>query len=194
MFVPKKTKFKKLHKGRITNSLGVKRIYPKKGKIGIIASQEGILYPYQLMALRAALKRKMKKTGRIWFHSFAHFQKTKKSLGVRMGKGKGPVNTYFCRIRPYQMIAEFKLWRRYSKSRMSYLGYICKSKISLPTMIISKRKARSRYDGKKVIRSIQNRTRIRLYKKTRVKFHREVYFSHYHKKVKFSHKRMSKKK
>ena len=194
MFIPKKTKYKKLHKGRINCSSGVRRTEMKKGKIGIIASQEGILYPYQLTALKNALKRKMKKTGRIWFHSFAHFQKTKKSLGVRMGKGKGPVSTYFCRIRPYQLIAEFKLWKRYSKNRMSYLGYICKSKISLPTMILSKRTAKWRYHGTKVYRSLQNRTRIRLYKKTRVKFHREVYFSHYHKKATFSHKRINKKK
>jgi large subunit ribosomal protein L16 len=139
MWTPRKTKYPKIHKSRMNTILGARSISLQKGNLGIIAMQAGILFPYQLEALKRTLKRMMKKKGKLWFRIFPNHQKTKKSLGVRMGKGKGSVYEYYCMIRPLQLICEFRIGRKTKPIKLAELAYKCKDKIHLPTALVYKK-------------------------------------------------------
>jgi len=85
--------------------------------------------------LYRVLKKNMKKKGKLWFRIFPQHQKTKKALGVRMGKGKGNIDTYYTNVRPYNLICEFRIGRS-KVIRLAELAYKCKNKISLPTALV----------------------------------------------------------
>lgn len=130
-----KFKYKKPHKGRMNTTIGKRSTKLVNGNIGIISKQAGILYPFQLNTLRNALKRKLKKKGKIWFRVSPNHAKTKKPIGVRMGKGKGSISKYFCFIRPLQIICEFRIGRL-GTIRLAEIAYQIKNKIHLPTALV----------------------------------------------------------
>jgi large subunit ribosomal protein L16 len=140
LYKPNKTKFKKIHKGR----LNIKRLQKKNnlyfGFFGLMALQSGILYPYQFRMIDRMVKQRIKKKeGQYWLKVFPHHQKTKKSLGVRMGKGKGPIFDYFNYVRQNQIICEIKVKSNvYTLDQIMKLLMSLKEKISINTVIISK--------------------------------------------------------
>ena len=60
----------------------------------------------QIEAARVALTRYMKRTGRVWTRIFPNIPVSKKPTEVRMGKGKGNVEYYACRVKPGRIIFE----------------------------------------------------------------------------------------
>ena len=90
-FIPKRTKFRKTQKGRIT---GVSVANTKLGN--------------GIMGLKALeIGRKLKKTaGKLWINIFPHIPVTSKAVGVRMGKGKGAVDYWTSQVRPGQIVLE----------------------------------------------------------------------------------------
>jgi large subunit ribosomal protein L16 len=64
----------------------------KFGTIGLKAAESGIINSRQIEAARQAIVRKIKRKGKIWIKIFPDLPITSKAIGVRMGKGKGPVS------------------------------------------------------------------------------------------------------
>ena len=87
MLQPKRTKFRKVHKGR-NRGLAVSTDV-SFGTFGLKAVGRGRLTARQIEAARRAMTRYMKRGGRVWIKIFPHKSYTAKGVGVRMGSGKG---------------------------------------------------------------------------------------------------------
>ena len=105
MLQPKKTKFRKAHKGRIhgkstsCNTLDF-------GAFGLKATEPDRLTARQIEAARRALARGMKRAGRIWIRVFPDVPVSKKPAEVRMGSGKGTPELWVCRVKPGRILFE----------------------------------------------------------------------------------------
>lgn len=94
---PRKTKYKKLRKGKLPK-LEYKVTILKFGVIGLKAAESGIISAKQLEAARQAINRKLKRKGKMWIRIFPNYPITKKPTEVRMGKGKGSVNYWAAKV------------------------------------------------------------------------------------------------
>ena len=105
MMQPKKTKFRKAHKGRIhgTATSGASLSF---GQFGLKAMAPERITARQIEAARRALTRHMKRAGRVWIRIFPDVPVSKKPIEVRMGKGKGTPEFWVCRIKPGRILFE----------------------------------------------------------------------------------------
>ena len=105
MLQPKKTKFRKAHKGRIKGvaSSGASLAF---GEYGLKAMEPDRLTARQIEAARRALTRHMKRAGRVWIRVFPDVPVTKKPLEVRMGSGKGGIELWVTRVKPGRILFE----------------------------------------------------------------------------------------
>ena len=107
MLQPKRTKFRKQHKGRnrgLANS-GNKVSF---GEFGLKAIGRGRITARQIEAARRAMTRHIKRGGKIWIRIFPDKPITKKPLEVRQGKGKGNVEYWVAQIQPGRMLYEME--------------------------------------------------------------------------------------
>ena len=109
MLQPKRTKYRKAHKGRIhgTASTGSSLTF---GTFGLKATTPGRITARQIEACRRAITRHIKRTGRVWIRIFPDVPVSAKPTEVRMGKGKGSPEFWMCRIKPGRVM--FELGRR----------------------------------------------------------------------------------
>ena len=105
MMQPGKTKYRKAQKGRIhgKSSTATRLNY---GTYGLKAIKAGRISARQIEAARRALTRFMKRTGRVWIRIFPDIPVSKKPTEVRMGKGKGSVEYWMCRVKPGRIMFE----------------------------------------------------------------------------------------
>ena len=105
MMQPKKTKFRKAHKGRIhgTATSGATLSF---GQFGLKAMAPERVTARQIEAARRALTRHMKRAGRVWIRVFPDVPVSKKPIEVRMGKGKGAPEWWIARIAPGRIMFE----------------------------------------------------------------------------------------
>ncbi|WMY97284.1 MAG: 50S ribosomal protein L16 [Arsenophonus sp.] len=104
MLQPKKTKFRKMQKGR--NKGLVTDMDINFGSFGLKAIVRGRLRACQIESARIAISRAMKRQGKIWIRVFPDKPITKKPLEVRMGKGKGNVEFWVALIKPGTILYE----------------------------------------------------------------------------------------
>ncbi len=105
MLAPKRTKFRKQHKGRIHgNAKGGTSI--TFGSWGLKATQPERITARQIEAARRAMTRQMKRQGRVWVRIFPDVPVSKKPTEVRMGKGKGAVEFWAARVKPGRIMFE----------------------------------------------------------------------------------------
>jgi len=102
---PKKTKYKKLRKGRL-KKFDFKSNTLKFGTIGLKTTESGIISARQLEAARQAINRKTKKKGKIWIRVFPQLPITAKPTEVRMGKGKGNLKYWAVKVKTGTIIFE----------------------------------------------------------------------------------------
>ncbi|WP_230659255.1 50S ribosomal protein L16 [Psychrobacter sp. I-STPA10] len=107
MLQPKRTKFRKMHKGRNTG-LAHRGSTVAFGQIGLKSIGRGRMTARQIEAARRTITRRIKRGGKIWIRVFPDKPITKKPLEVRMGKGKGPVEYWVCEIKPGKMLYEIE--------------------------------------------------------------------------------------
>ena len=105
MLSPKRTKFRKAHKGRIHGNAksGTKLSF---GKYGLKAVEPERITARQIEAARRALTRQMKRTGRVWIRIFPDLPVSAKPAEVRQGKGKGAIEYWACRVAPGRILFE----------------------------------------------------------------------------------------
>ncbi len=105
MLQPKRTKFRKQHKGRIH---GVARSGTTLtfGAFGLKAVEPERITARQIEAARRAMTRHMKRAGRVWIRIFPDVPITQKPTEVRMGKGKGSPEFWAARVKPGRIMFE----------------------------------------------------------------------------------------
>jgi large subunit ribosomal protein L16 len=105
MLQPKRTKFRKAHKGRIHgNAKAGTRL--NFGTYGLKALEPDRLTARQIEAARRAITRAMKRTGRVWIRIFPDVPVSIKPAEVRMGSGKGSPEFWVVRVAPGRIMFE----------------------------------------------------------------------------------------
>lgn len=104
MLQPKRTKFRKMQKGRNRGLASGTSV--SFGTFGLKSVDRGRLTSRQIEAARRAMVRAMKRQGKIWIRVFPDKPITKKPLEVRMGKGKGSVEYWVALVQPGKMLYE----------------------------------------------------------------------------------------
>ena len=107
MLQPKRTKFRKQHKGK-NNGIAVRGSSVSFGEFGLKSISRGRLTARQIESARRAISRHVKRGGKIWIRVFPDKPITEKPLAVRMGKGKGNVEYWVAQIRPGTMLYEIQ--------------------------------------------------------------------------------------
>lgn len=105
MLQPNRTKFRKAHKGRI-KGLAKGGFSLDFGAYGIKALEPERVTARQIEAARRAITRHLKRVGRVWIRVFPDLPISKKPAEVRMGKGKGSVEYWVCRVKPGRILFE----------------------------------------------------------------------------------------
>jgi large subunit ribosomal protein L16 len=107
MLQPKRTKFRKQHKGR-NRGLAQRGNTVAFGVYGLKSTGRGRITARQIEAARRAMTRYVKRGGKIWIRIFPDKPITKKPLEVRQGKGKGNVEYWVAQIQPGRMLYEME--------------------------------------------------------------------------------------
>lgn len=107
MLQPKRTKFRKQHKGR-NRGLALRGSEVSFGEFGLKATGRGRITARQIEAARRAMTRHIKRGGKIWIRIFPDVPVTKKPLEVRQGKGKGNVEFWVVKIQPGRVLYEME--------------------------------------------------------------------------------------
>lgn len=107
MLQPKRTKFRKVQKGR-NRGLANRGTQVSFGEYGLKALDRGRITARQIEAARRAMTRHVKRGGKIWIRIFPDKPITKKPIEVRMGKGKGNVEYWVAPIKPGRMLYEME--------------------------------------------------------------------------------------
>ena len=105
MLQPKRTKFRKVQKGRMKGN-SERGHQLSNGMFGIKSLDSNFLTSRQIEAARIAATRHMKREGQLWIKIFPDKPITKKPLEVRMGKGKGAVEYWAAVVKPGRILFE----------------------------------------------------------------------------------------
>ena len=105
MLQPKKTKHRKMQKGRIKGN-AQRGSLVTFGSFGIKTLDEGFITARQIEAARIAVTRYMKREGKVWIRIFPDKPMTSKPAEVRMGKGKGALSHWVAPIKPGRVLFE----------------------------------------------------------------------------------------
>ena len=105
MLSPKRTKFRKQFKGRIHGAAkgGTTLAF---GAYGLKAMEPERLNAREIEAARRAITRQMKRAGRVWIRIFPDTPVSAKPVEVRMGKGKGSIDYWACKVKPGRIMFE----------------------------------------------------------------------------------------
>jgi large subunit ribosomal protein L16 len=105
MLSPKRTKYRKQHKGRV-KGLAKGGTAVNFGSYGLKATTPGRVTARQIEAARRAITRHIKRSGRVWIRIFPDVPVSQKPSEVRMGKGKGSPEFWMCRVKPGRVMFE----------------------------------------------------------------------------------------
>ncbi len=105
MLQPKRTKFRKAHKGRV-KGMATRGHSIAFGSFGLKCMEAGWITGRQLEAARIAVTRAMKREGQVWIRIFPDKPITRKPAEVRMGKGKGAPEYWVAVVKPGTVLFE----------------------------------------------------------------------------------------
>ena len=105
MLIPRRVKYRKQHHPKRSGAAkgGTELAF---GEYGIQALEPAYVTNRQIEAARIAMTRHVKRGGKIWINIFPDRPLTKKALGLRMGSGKGPVETWVANVKPGRVMFE----------------------------------------------------------------------------------------
>ena len=103
--MPKKTKFRKLQKGR-NRGKATRGNTITDGQYGLEALELGLIKSTQIEAARVPMTRYIKRGGKVWIKIFPDKPITSKPIGTRMGKGKGGVEYWVAPVKPGRIMFE----------------------------------------------------------------------------------------
>ncbi|QCI17315.1 50S ribosomal protein L16 [Buchnera aphidicola (Aphis helianthi)] len=133
MLQPKRTKFRKMHKGR-NRGLAISTNVDF-GTFGLKAVDRGRITARQIESARRAITRCIKRQGKIWIRIFPDKPITQKPLEVRMGKGKGNVEYWVALVQPGKILYELDGVSE-EESRIAFR--LAASKLPIKTTFVTK--------------------------------------------------------
>ena len=144
MLVPKRTKYRKMQKGRIRGnaSRGTKLVH---GDYGIVALEPSFITNNQIEAARIVISRYIKKTGKLWITIFPDKPITKKPAETRMGSGKGNPEYFVAVVKPGRVMFEIEGLGEQSKTVLSKAI----QKLPIKCKVISKEEQEGGNDSEK---------------------------------------------
>lgn len=107
MLLPKRTKFRKVRKGKI-RGVATSGNYIAYGDYALQAQGHERITSRQIEASRQAMTRYIKRGGKIWIRIFPHTPVTRKPLDVKMGSGKGSPEFFVAKVRPGTILFEMQ--------------------------------------------------------------------------------------
>ena len=107
MMQPKRTKYRKQHKGDLSG-IAIRGSTGAFGEYGLKATGRARMTAREIEAARRAMTRYVKRGGKIWIRVFPDVPITQKPLEVRMGSGKGNVEYWVARVTPGRMLFEIE--------------------------------------------------------------------------------------
>jgi large subunit ribosomal protein L16 len=107
MLMPKRVKYRKLQRGRMSGK-ATRGSYVAFGEYGLQATECGWITSRQIEAARIAMTRHVKRGGKIWIRIFPHKSITKKPAETRMGKGKGAPEGWVAVVKPGVVLYEME--------------------------------------------------------------------------------------
>lgn len=107
MLMPKRTKFRKVRKGKI-RGVATSGNYIAFGDYALQAQGQERITSRQIEASRQAMTRHIKRGGKIWIRIFPHTPVTRKPLDVKMGSGKGSPEFFVAKVRPGTIMFEMQ--------------------------------------------------------------------------------------
>jgi len=134
MLSPKRTKFRKGHKGRIHGAAkgGTSLNF---GAYGLKAMEPARITARQIEAARRAITRHMKRIGKVWILIFPDVPVSRKPAEVRMGSGKGTPEYWVCRVHPGRIMFELD---GVSKQLASEAFMLAAAKLPIKTRMVSR--------------------------------------------------------
>lgn len=138
MLMPKKTKYRKIQKGRIRGrSKGGRAVL--YGDYGLVAVEPGRITARQIESIRITMGRKLKKVGELFLRIFPQKPISKKPAEVRMGKGKGSPEYWVAVVKRDRVLCEVKgVDRAYAKMVLKSASY----KLPIRTKIVAREAVR----------------------------------------------------
>jgi len=107
MLIPKRTKFRKIRKGKI-RGVATAGNYIAFGDYALQAQGHERITSRQIEAARQAMTRYIKRGGKIWIRIFPHISVTRKPLDVKMGSGKGSPEFFVAKVKPGTILFEMQ--------------------------------------------------------------------------------------
>jgi len=107
MLQPKRTKFRKQHRGK-NRGLAQVGSSVSFGEYALKSLGRGEITARQIESARRAITRHVKRGGKLWIRLFPDVPITKKPIEVRMGKGKGSVEYWVCKVQPGRVLYEIE--------------------------------------------------------------------------------------
>ena len=137
MLSPKRTTYRKAHKGRI-KGLAKGGFTLSFGGYGLKALEPERVTARQIEAARRAITRHLKRVGRVWIRVFPDVPVSSKPAEVRMGKGKGSVELWVCRVKPGRVMFEIEgVTRELAETAMG----LAAAKLGLKTKFVAREEA-----------------------------------------------------
>jgi len=134
VLLPKKTKFRKVHRGR-RRGVSKGQTSVQFGDYGLKALDAGWITNRQIEAARIAMTRHVKRGGKVWINVFPDKAFTKKPAETRMGSGKGSPEGWVCVIKPGRVMFELAgVPEPLAKEALRLAG----QKLSVPTKIVKR--------------------------------------------------------
>ena len=134
MLMPKRTKFRKMHKGR-NRGMASRGTTISFGDYGLMAVGAGWVTSRQIEATRVAITRRMKRVGQVWIRVFPDKPITMKPAETRMGKGRGAPEYWVAVVRPGRIMFEINGVDHALAKRALSLGA---AKLPFKTRIVSR--------------------------------------------------------
>lgn len=135
MFIPKKVKYRKVHRGDQIKGKATQKIELSFGIFGLKAMEAGWITSRQLEAARRAITGHLQRKGKVWIRIFPDKSVTVKGNEIRMGGGKGAVDHYVAPIKPGTIMFELDgVDAKEAGRALQLAGY----KLPVATRIISK--------------------------------------------------------
>jgi len=134
MLQPKRTKFRKMQKGR-NRGLAQRGAKISFGEFGLKSTGRGRITARQIEAARRTISRQVKRGGKIWIRIFPDKPITQKPLEVRQGKGKGNVEYWVAQIQPGRVLFEIE---GVSEEMAREAFTLAASKLPVPTTFVER--------------------------------------------------------
>jgi len=107
MLLPKKTKYRKVRKGK-NDGIATRGHYVAFGDYGLQSQSNNDITSRQIESARQAMTRHIKRGGKIWIRIFPHIPRTRKPQDVKMGSGKGNPEFFVAKVKAGTVLFEMK--------------------------------------------------------------------------------------